>query len=66
MRRYHQNYFSLIFVFKDAKSCHVFFYYLCKYNFYFLIFERLRHMRVSNKVVFFKGRFVFVVFVERN
>jgi hypothetical protein len=66
MRRYHQNYFSSIFVFKDAKSCHVFLFIYANIIFYFFIFERLRHMQVSNKVVFFKGRCFFVVFVERN
>jgi hypothetical protein len=62
MERYQQNYFFLICLFKDAKSCHVFFLLLllCKYIF----LKRLGHIQFEINLYFLKERFV--VYVERN
>ena len=65
MKRYQQNYFSCIFVVKDAKSCLVFFL-IINVNFIFIfIFESFDHMQFEINLYFLKERFFFV-FVERN
>jgi hypothetical protein len=54
MRRYHQNYFSSIFVFKDAKSCHVFLFIYANIIFYFLFLRDLDICEFQIKLYFLK------------
>jgi len=51
MKRYQQNYFFKILVFKDTNSCHVIFYYLCKYNFIYLFFRLVHDKIKQNKLI---------------
>jgi hypothetical protein len=49
MQRYQQNYFSLILVFKNAKSCHVFYFLLLM----FFHFFRPGHIKFKIKLYLF-------------